>query len=114
MASSESPIDHTALIIFSLPYPGYERSFGILLAKVGRDGCKAFDVWMKSKHFDLLFVLFYLLHFFINNHGKQHKILRDDHLEPDGLKQFVLLISLCVKEKWAFFSLITMVGNTKY
>ena len=40
-------------------------------------------------------VIFFI---FINNHGKQCKMLIKDQLQPDGCKLLVLLISLCVKK----------------
>ena len=49
-------------------------------------------------YFIIIFIYFIII-FFINNQGKQHKMLNINQLQRDGCKVSLLLISLCVKEK---------------
>ena len=65
----EPPINYTASRTSSPPSTGYELSFGISLAKVGRDGCKGFICERIVSN--LMYYYYYFL--IINNQGKQKK-----------------------------------------
>ena len=70
------------VLFFSFLWPrpsqGYELSLGTSLAKVGRDGCKVFDVQRKSVQcyfLNFIYCIFVFLFIFIINQGKLRKML---------------------------------------